>query len=438
MKLCAPIKTPTLSAIQEANQLADLVEWRFDLFHSRMQTVSLRSRTQVPLIVTIKSESDLVYLPSLKPDFIDVPYTFSDTLLKKLCSEYQVIISYHEKESREDLEILHDRLKGLGAKHVKLAIKPTSVVDALRFILFVEQKKCLGVTMGENGKCGRLLAPFFGSAWCYAPISQEQATAPGQMLLQEYVSVFKVREFTGRPVLFGLIGNPLDQSQGEFVHNFLYSMLEIPALYLKLPLQPDELTEFLELAPHLGFRGLSVTSPYKQMVGDWLGKSEAMNTLLFDGEKWQGTNTDVAAALELLPSLVGKKVAVLGAGATGVTLALKLMDKKVSVSLFNRSPKWIQGIESICLKQLTAEKAFEFDVLINATSSQDPVDQGVFAPHHFVVDIASRRVLSPFLKKAIAKGCHIVTGDDFYYRQAYHQCVFWFLSQTDIISSSPL
>jgi 3-dehydroquinate dehydratase / shikimate dehydrogenase len=428
MRLCAPIKSPSIVAVDRADSVADLMEWRLDLFPKKDLT-SLRKKVKIPLIITIKSEKDFAAALALQPDYIDLPFSFSSKLIQQAALSTKVILSYHEEKTSVDWEKIYQEMESFSPHHIKIAIQSNKAPRLLKFLKFVKEKKIIGVAMGEKEKLSRVLAPFLGSPWTYTPLTEDQRTAQGQLLIDEYHKLYRIQEFDQIPDVFALIGNPLDHSEGERVHNFIYSVLEIPALYLKIPMVADELKEFLSLAPSLGFRGLSVTSPLKKAVGDLIGSPLPINTLLYKKGRWEGCNTDVEAALSYLENLSEKRVAILGAGATGEALSAKLVQKGFDVSLFNRTFSRAQevglrvGVKSYRLKELTPT----FDVLINATSSLDPVAIELIPSGKCVIDIASRQGSSPFMKKALQKGCQVISGDDFYYKQAAGQCAYWFL-----------
>jgi 3-dehydroquinate dehydratase / shikimate dehydrogenase len=428
MKLCAPIKHPSVVAIERANSLADLIEWRLDLF-PQCHLESLRKKVKIPLILTLRSQKDFSTIEKLKPDYVDLPHDFPPDLIEKAKVQTRVILSFHEEQELVDWEEVYKKMEMLDPHHIKIAIQAKSIDRALDFLLYVKEKKFLGVAMGEKGKITRLLAPFYGAPWTYAPLTEDQRTANGQLLMDEYNKLYRIKEFEGVPQVYGLIGNPVDQSEGDRVHNFVYSMLEIPALYIKIPLEEEEVESFLNKAPHVGFKGLSVTMPHKRRVAHLIGLSHPVNTLHFKNGKWSGINTDISAALTLLGDLKGKKVAMIGAGATGEALCSAFIQHGADVSLYNRTPERAYevggrlGIVGKALDRLTPT----FDILVNATSNLDPIAEEMIPIGRCVMDITARGELSPLLEKAKRKGCITISGDDFYYKQAAGQCAFWFL-----------
>ena len=111
----------------------------------------------------------------------------------------------------------------------------------------------------------------------------------------------------------------------------------------------EDLARFIDDAPALGIRGLSVTIPHKEEVVKKLTEVDgavrgigAANTVVFDGKKRLGYNTDYRAAMDSLeaalggPSeaderLKGKTALVLGAGGVGRAIVYGLTRRGVNV-----------------------------------------------------------------------------------------------------------
>jgi len=100
----------------------------------------------------------------------------------------QVIISFHDHEKTPGLE----RLKAIisqcfaeGADIAKIACMVRSEQDNARLLGLLNRrkhdKKLLVIGMGEKGKITRIVAPFFGSPFSYASLSQGKETAEGQI-----------------------------------------------------------------------------------------------------------------------------------------------------------------------------------------------------------------------------------------------------------------
>ena len=137
--------------------------------------------------------------------------------------------------------------------------------------------------------------------------------------------------------IYGVIGWPLAQSLSPLIHNTGFQTLNLPGVYLRWEVAPDNLPRFLDAVRALPIRGLSVTIPHKVAVMPLLDgltrEAEAVgavNTLFWEDGKLRGDNTDVTgfmAPLKALALPTDLPILLLGAGgaaravAAGLTLA---------------------------------------------------------------------------------------------------------------------
>jgi 3-dehydroquinate dehydratase-1 len=100
----------------------------------------------------------------------------------------QVIISFHDYEKTPGLEMLKgaiSRCFSEGADIAKIACMVRSEQDNARLLGLLGRRKyknkLIVIGMGEKGKITRIVAPFFGSLFSYASLSQGKETAEGQI-----------------------------------------------------------------------------------------------------------------------------------------------------------------------------------------------------------------------------------------------------------------
>lgn len=154
----------------------------------------------------------------------------------------------------------------------------------------------------------------------YLACSPQWAAAPGQRLLADAVRAGEGRAARGR---LGILGAAISSSRSPRIHRQPFDRIELP---------PDTfLSPVLEaLLPH--YRGLAVTSPFKQAAAKAAGGAlAAVNTLVRRDGRWEGLNTDVEGAREVLEELSAPVVTVLGDG--GVTAALRLAARPLGIEL---------------------------------------------------------------------------------------------------------
>lgn len=310
------------------------------------------------------------------------------------------IISYHDFEKTSDLEQILSEMKKRhpAARYYKIATFANSILDALAMLSFQKNHPdVIGICMGEKGIITRILSPF-----TYAPLSEADKNAPGQLLWSELDVIYRYRSISSRTRLYGLIGNPVSHSIGHLFHNDQFHQNQVDAIYVKLPLQPEELIPFFDAIKSLPFYGFSVTAPLKEQIAD--GKS--INTLYRTENGWQMCNTDGVAAADVLGDVARKRVVILGAGGAAKAIASVLIQRGAHVVLLRRH-------EPIPL----------YDILINATSSKSPDFQDRFIKGKTVMDISIQA--TPFLQKAQSSGCQTIDGFPMFFGQALLQSQLW-------------
>ncbi len=104
----------------------------------------------------------------------------------------KVIISFHDYQktpSREELETAVQRSFEAGADICKIACRSMGPADNAVLLGLLGRKerkgRVIAVGMGEEGQITRIAAPFLGSPFTFACLSSEQATAEGQMEIEE-------------------------------------------------------------------------------------------------------------------------------------------------------------------------------------------------------------------------------------------------------------
>ncbi len=128
------------------------------------------------------------------------------------------------------------------------------------------------------------------------------------------------------PIQLGLLGYPLGHSLSPVLHQFFFQETGFKGTYQPFEIPPKELEDWIQQAYHSGLRGFNVTIPYKVRLKDQMDvlspeaeRIGAVNTVLIEGERLIGHNTDVEGFLSPIPQtqrerLVGQNVLVLGAG----------------------------------------------------------------------------------------------------------------------------
>ncbi|MGE4558929.1 MAG: type I 3-dehydroquinate dehydratase [Desulfobulbus sp.] len=114
----------------------------------------------------------------------------------------QVIVSSHDFQGTPNRETLEHRLAQMmatGADIGKIVVTAKRPEDSLRILALQERALAAGFplsafAMGADGAISRVATLYLGGFMTYAALSPEQATAPGQLSVQELDAMVAVLE----------------------------------------------------------------------------------------------------------------------------------------------------------------------------------------------------------------------------------------------------
>lgn len=184
---------------------------------------------------------------------------------------------------------------------------------------------------------------------------------------------------------FGLIGYPLGHSMSPFIHNELFKINGIEAVYELKEISPKGL--YSDIEELKSFRGFNVTIPHKTAIIKNLdGLSQraalfgAVNTVANQDGILTGYNTDCFGflrALDMAEIKLGKKVLLCGSGGVSRMFAFEsvLAGAELTVAVRDQSIEKANKIKSEIQQKLNKsvnvvmleEVTGEYDVLINGT-----------------------------------------------------------------------
>ena len=135
-----------------------------------------------------------------------------------------------------------------------------------------------------------------------------------------------------------VIGDPIEHSLSPAIHNACYRNLNIDDnfFFKKILITKDELRNIKNIISQENLLGISVTSPYKINIIDYLDEIDefsqkigAVNTVLNKNGKLFGYNTDGIGILNALKNNLGdianKNVAVFGSSGTAKSAVIGLL-----------------------------------------------------------------------------------------------------------------
>ena len=141
-------------------------------------------------------------------------------------------------------------------------------------------------------------------------------------------------KISGHTTAFAVLGHPIGHTLSPVMHNASFVALGLDAIYLAFDVHPDRLLDVLPALQSMGFGGVNLTIPLKEIAFRGLKQLDesarllgAVNTVKFDGENVIGFNTDGDGFLKALQESFGKTVKgdavfVLGSGGAGRAVAL--------------------------------------------------------------------------------------------------------------------
>ncbi len=148
---------------------------------------------------------------------------------------------------------------------------------------------------------------------------------------------------TAGRIVVGLIGSDIEASFSPALHEREAQMQGLPYVYLtfdlgRLGAAPEDVGQLVDSARRLGFAGLNITHPCKQLVVRHLDRVSgraslvgAVNTVVFEEGQAVGHNTDwygfEESFVRALPDAVMDEVVVVGAGGAGTAVAHALLTR---------------------------------------------------------------------------------------------------------------
>lgn len=489
--ICTPILSPTLGdakqAIAQAQLNADWIELRLDFLEDldpgqpRLTVETLVAECSKPVIITFRPKEQGGYrelslderltfwrqVLTLPDVHFDLEADFVPMLVEKLGAAAlpwdSIIASWHEFDHTPgDLRALIEQRFPREAATIKLAVRTASIRDLMALFTTFQslaaqsRQRFILIGMGAPGAPSRILGPVLGSQVTYSTAPDGNLSAPGQFSAAELRQVYRIHHLSTATKVTGLIGKPVGHSLSPHMHNAAFETLGLDWIYLPFEVQPQstDLADFIQLFVHPQSRqvpfqsmGFSVTIPHKQAVIPLLDSLTttaeavgAVNTLLIEGNRLIGHNTDVDGAMRPLEkrfALAGSRVAVLGAGGSAHALVYGLVQRQAQVTLFARNQKKAQALADKCgirCYSLEDFRGHQFEGAVNCTPigmhgtanpAALPVTPEQLSGLYWVYDLIYRPRLTPLLAAAQARGIATLDGLEMLVEQARLQFAAW-------------
>lgn len=258
---------------------------------------------------------------------------------------------------------------------------------------------------------------------------------------------------SGKAKLAGVMGWPVAHSRSPRLHNYWLEEYGIDGAYLPLAVRPEGFDEALRALPRLGFNGANVTVPHKQAAFAGVDEADAfarrvgaVNTVVVDGGRLRGSNTDGYGFVESLkadiPGWRGRSgpAVVIGAGGAARAVLAALQDEGApEIRVVNRTVERADAVAAELGAPLSAvpwaEREAALDgaaLVVNATTlgmkGGPPLDLRLDAlPIEAVVnDIVYVPLRTPLLAAAGLRGNRAVDGLGMLLHQARPGFAAWF------------
>ena len=443
-----------------------LVELRLDFLRRPPDLGRLLPNRPTPVIVTARRKQDgglwnsdedsrlrlLRTAIAEGVDYVDLEY---DTA--KIIPRYHKtkrIVSYHNfEETPADLDRILADMKTADPDLVKIVTTPRSISDVFRMFAFLRKVNTpgnkipvIGFCMTEMGVPTRVLGGKFGVPFGYATFSDKRILAPGMLYYKTMRDQYQVDRVDTETDVYGVIADPIAHTLSPLIHNASFKAKGMNRIYLPFQVKSDDLSEFLDHAPEIGVRGLSVTIPHTVAVIPKLTQLDpaveeisACNTILYDAGKRFGYNTDYLASVLCIetamgrkpgdPSpLEGKKALVMGAGGAGLAVAYGLMDKGARVTLTDINDELAEKVAGqfncdFCPWEM--RQSYLVQILANCTPvgmfpnvDDCPIGRDALRGGMYVFDAVYNPENTCLLRRAREKGCTTISGIEMFIGQA--------------------
>ena len=314
---------------------ADLVELRVDALHDGEAWERVVAARTLPVIVTCRPvwEGGLCHLPEEERlrvleravecgvEYVDVELAAMDRFrMPRNGRSTRLIVSHHcygRALTAQELVEVQAAIIAAGADACKIAFMCSDVCDNAAIFDVLQRSAAANslptivLGMGEHGQLSRLLAGKFGPALLtFTAVDARRASAPGQLLTRELVSVYRFKQLNVDTEVYGIIGSPVAHSMSPLVHNRAFGALQMNRVYVPILVSDGErLGEFFQRMLRYGMRGFSVTIPHKERALKLMDEVDAaaadigaINTVVVDARtgRMRGSNTDWEAAVSAI------------------------------------------------------------------------------------------------------------------------------------------
>ncbi len=294
----------------------------------------------------------------------------------------------------------------------------------------------------------RVLAVRCGAPFSYAATGEGEPLAPGQLSFREMRSLYRCERIEPATEVYGVIGDPdRPQPQPAGPQRGISRSAGLDAVYVPFRVPPDDLLSFLDDAPELGIKGLSVTIPHKEgmlaRVTDRIrrcGPSARRIRLVWKESRRLRYNTDQQAAIDSLAAAQPGRRPPISMAAWRWCWAPAARPRRSPWSATSRSRRgrsaadarasagtgrcrWVAGRSPGTLGTMARR-----NLIVNCTPlgmspkvDATPFEAPALRTWMIVFDTVYNPEQTRLLARAQAAGCTVVSGVEMFVRQAARQ-----------------
>jgi shikimate dehydrogenase len=259
---------------------------------------------------------------------------------------------------------------------------------------------------------------------------------------------------SGHTQPFAVLGHPIGHTLSPVMHNVALQALEMDAIYLAFDVAPDRLMRTLPAMADMGFRGVNLTVPLKEVafngikdLADTASLLGAVNTVEFTPEGLRGHNTDGVGFLRAVDEafgcdVAGRSVMMLGCGGAGRAVALtcarhgagRLILTDLDAGRVARLSDELLAVDSslavACVEPWT-RSALEAELLVQATPvGMKPADEpllgaGAFRSGQMLLDLVYMYPETGLMSVAREAGAQVANGLGMLLHQGVRSFEIW-------------
>jgi len=251
-----------------------------------------------------------------------------------------------------------------------------------------------------------------------------------------------------------LLGDPVAHSVSPAMHNAAFRALDLPGRYVARRVPGELLADAVAALRGDEYRGANVTVPHKQAVLPFLDSVGpdaaaigAVNTIVREGGRLRGENTDAPGLLAALESALGivpygLRILLLGAGgAARAAAAAMLSQGPASLTIYNRDPARADQLATELgaryggrVRAVDRDAALvegsDVDLVVNATSAgldgvSLPLDGLRPRPGSSLYDMVYAPSPTPLMRALAAEGANVADGLAMLVAQAAASFALW-------------